>query len=216
MNTLKVLIFSAPLLLPLLSALPSKAVAPLPNQWYSQSPTLSGTWEASLDHKGIKVTASGHFSADGSGNGLFLNSGNGLVDEHGTRLNWNVYGTKLAPVSFDSPPGPPPIGGPNVWHPWKIDGQLSLIPKCEFSQSTCRQVTGNLSLTVAEQLWLYVPGIGGSTGWGGVSKQFTSYTKTGIEVPGPLPILGVTAAFGFSRKLRKRIKVSKPEAISTI
>ncbi len=35
------------------------------------------------------------------------------------------------------------------------------------------------------------------------------------EVPGPLPILGAAAAFGFSRKLRKSIKASKPEVIST-
>jgi hypothetical protein len=34
-------------------------------------------------------------------------------------------------------------------------------------------------------------------------------------VPGPLPLLGVGAAFGYSRKLRKRIKSSKPEVIST-
>ncbi len=34
-------------------------------------------------------------------------------------------------------------------------------------------------------------------------------------VPGHLPILGVAAAFGYSRKLRKRIKSSKPEVIST-
>ncbi len=36
-----------------------------------------------------------------------------------------------------------------------------------------------------------------------------------FEVPGPLPILGAAAAFGYSRKLRKRIKSSKPEVIST-
>jgi|694.fasta_scaffold01730_20 hypothetical protein len=35
-------------------------------------------------------------------------------------------------------------------------------------------------------------------------------------VPGPLPILGLGAVFGCSRKLRKRIKTSKPEVISTI
>lgn len=36
-------------------------------------------------------------------------------------------------------------------------------------------------------------------------------------VPGPLPLLGVGAAFGFSRKLRKRIKGSKtPDVISAI
>ncbi len=34
-------------------------------------------------------------------------------------------------------------------------------------------------------------------------------------VPGPLPILGVGVLFGYSRKLRKRIKSSKPELIST-
>ena len=32
------------------------------------------------------------------------------------------------------------------------------------------------------------------------------------SVPGPLPILGLAAAFGFSRKLRKRIKASNSEA----
>jgi hypothetical protein len=36
------------------------------------------------------------------------------------------------------------------------------------------------------------------------------------SVPGPLPILGVAAAFGFSRKLRKRIKLQKgTSAVST-
>ena len=35
------------------------------------------------------------------------------------------------------------------------------------------------------------------------------------EVPGPLPILGAAAAFGYSRRLRKSIKASKPEVIST-
>jgi hypothetical protein len=36
-------------------------------------------------------------------------------------------------------------------------------------------------------------------------------------VPGPLPLLGVGAAFGYSRRLRKRIKTSKtPEVLSAI
>jgi hypothetical protein len=40
---------------------------------------------------------------------------------------------------------------------------------------------------------------------------------TGECVPGPLPLLGVGAAFGYSRKLRKRIKTSKtPEVLSVI
>jgi hypothetical protein len=36
------------------------------------------------------------------------------------------------------------------------------------------------------------------------------------SVPGPLPILGVAAAFGFSRKLRERIKDSKLPATRTL
>jgi len=36
------------------------------------------------------------------------------------------------------------------------------------------------------------------------------------SVPGPLPILGIGAAFGFSRKLRKRINYSKLPAASAI
>jgi hypothetical protein len=35
----------------------------------------------------------------------------------------------------------------------------------------------------------------------------------GKPVPGPLPLLGIGAAFGFSRKLRKRIKSAPPVAI---
>ena len=48
-----------------------------------------------------------------------------------------------------------------------------------------------------------------------------NYTRGGgccrTEVPAPLPLLGVGAAFGFSRNLRKRIKTSKsPEAMSAM
>jgi hypothetical protein len=44
----------------------------------------------------------------------------------------------------------------------------------------------------------------GSTNW-----------KVVNAVPGPLPILGLVAVFGYNRKLRKRFKSSKPEVIST-
>ena len=41
--------------------------------------------------------------------------------------------------------------------------------------------------------------------------------KGAVATPGPLPLLGVGAAFGFSRNLRKRIKTSKlPEAMSAL
>jgi len=41
--------------------------------------------------------------------------------------------------------------------------------------------------------------------------------KLTVQTPGPLPLLGVGAAFGFSRNIRKRIKGSKsPEATSAL
>ena len=41
-------------------------------------------------------------------------------------------------------------------------------------------------------------------------------SRSTASVPGPLPILGLAAAFGFSRKLRKRIKLHKgTDAVST-
>jgi len=46
---------------------------------------------------------------------------------------------------------------------------------------------------------------------GGTSRTWAQVTA----VPGPLPVLGAAVAFGWSRKLRKRLKSSKPEVIST-
>jgi hypothetical protein len=39
--------------------------------------------------------------------------------------------------------------------------------------------------------------------------QATIYTAPAASVPGPLPLFGAAAAFGFSRKLRKRIQESR-------
>jgi len=46
-------------------------------------------------------------------------------------------------------------------------------------------------------------------------SPFGIYGPNIASVPGPLPILGAAAAFGYSRKLRKSIKASKPDVIST-
>jgi hypothetical protein len=47
---------------------------------------------------------------------------------------------------------------------------------------------------------------------GTVNVTQTPITFNTSAVPGPLPLFGVGAAFGWSRKLRKRINSSKPEA----
>jgi len=51
---------------------------------------------------------------------------------------------------------------------------------------------------------------------GNVTVTQTPITTNTSSVPGPLPVLGVAAVFGWSRKLRKQIKSSEPEVISTI
>jgi hypothetical protein len=51
---------------------------------------------------------------------------------------------------------------------------------------------------------------------GNFSRTWAQATPIPANVPGPLPILGLAAAFGFSRKLRKRIKLHKDtSAVST-
>jgi hypothetical protein len=52
--------------------------------------------------------------------------------------------------------------------------------------------------------------IADETAW----TQATPLTSSTAPVPGPLPALGAAAAFGFSRKLRKRIRRS-PNAVSS-
>jgi hypothetical protein len=52
-------------------------------------------------------------------------------------------------------------------------------------------------------------GGGGGGASGGPAEVITE------QVPGPLPLLGLGAVFSYSRKLRKCIKSSKPEVIST-
>jgi hypothetical protein len=47
-----------------------------------------------------------------------------------------------------------------------------------------------------------------SVTWAQVTKQVTPTPTKTSAVPGPLPAIGAFAAFGFSRKLRKRIKLS--------
>ena len=60
-------------------------------------------------------------------------------------------------------------------------------------------------------------GVATAPGWLGGNVSFASTTSTtSTSVPGPLPLLGVAAAFAYSRKLRKRIKLHKvTSAVST-
>jgi hypothetical protein len=46
----------------------------------------------------------------------------------------------------------------------------------------------------------------------GTIFSFENSYKQGTAVPGPLPVLGAGVAFGFSRKLRRRIKGARVQA----
>jgi hypothetical protein len=81
-------------------------------------------------------------------------------------------------------------------------------------------VFGNPAVTLAE--WndnvQNPPGISiiqtfasANVGW----AQATLYTPLPVDAPGPLPLFGAGAAFGFSRQLRKRIQGSRLQVSSS-
>jgi len=80
------------------------------------------------------------------------------------------------------------------------------------------------SLQIRESRTYPTGGVQNSTSWGGqADREFfgafyaTALTASLPSAPGPLPILGLGAAFVYSRKLRQRIKYSKaPEVLRTI
>lgn len=83
---------------------------------------------------------------------------------------------------------------------------VELTPECEANFSTCGPVSASTAISVKV-------GPGVTPG-----NNAASVTVNGNEVvPGPLPLLGVGAAFGYSRKLRMRINSIKiPEIMSAI
>lgn len=59
--------------------------------------------------------------------------------------------------------------------------------------------------------WNYDPNVDSTvvtTTWNVTAGGMQNFTSTITQTPGPLPILGAGAAFGFSRKLRRRINAS--------
>ena len=79
-----------------------------------------------------------------------------------------------------------------------------------FQASCC----GTLSYPAA----LGLTGEGETRTWATSSTSYSQPAPAGpaASVPGPLPVLGVAAAFGFSRKLRKRTKRSTNSAAGTL
>jgi len=106
------------------------------------------------------------------------------------------------------------LGFPNALNP----GSAIFAPYFAFRPFTASNTLFILSVYrgVGPGGAYFVQGTNQNTGDFTVTwAQATPAVQGTPAVPGPLPILGVAAAFGYSRKLRKRIKNAKSEVIST-
>ena len=81
----------------------------------------------------------------------------------------------------------------------------TVLNSSQFSLDFTQATNANINSDLAFQF----------LGQGTFTSDHPSVTVFVQPVPGPLPILGAAAAFGWSRKLRKRLKSSKSEVIST-
>ena len=93
----------------------------------------------------------------------------------------------------DPPPPVDPSEPPKIWNPEASTWFLVFNP-------TTGQPFFTNTLVPIDAVWT-------------LSTPFSTSSST--PVPGPLPALGAAAAFGFSRKLRKRIKRSSDAVSST-
>ena len=91
------------------------------------------------------------------------------------------------------------------------DNMTNLLGTITFTQSdqgSSKTPELTLPLDVYDHLYIvdsYAVNFNPLTGEAGIDK----ITNTYFQTPGPLPILGAGAAFGFSRKLRSRIKAGR-------
>jgi hypothetical protein len=88
---------------------------------------------------------------------------------------------------------------------YTITPLVELSPECNANFSSCKPVSASTAISVEAG-----PGVI-------PDNNAASVARNGTEVvPGPLPLFGVGAAFGYSRKLRKRIKLNRLPIASTI
>jgi hypothetical protein len=78
------------------------------------------------------------------------------------------------------------------------------------ASGTCNLNTGSTNCT-GMGMGLTLPGALSTTitnTWNVSSGGITPITNSVVQTPGPLPLLGAGAAFGFSRKLRRRVNLA--------
>lgn len=115
---------------------------------------------------------------------------------HGTYGEFDIFVDVLNPDPTTSTPTTPVQ--------WELAALGFILPACNTNPigDPCREVASTLLITKIDPVN------------GNITKSI-GYRSN--EVPGPVPIIGVAAFFGYSRKLRKRIKNSKtPEVMRAI
>jgi hypothetical protein len=107
------------------------------------------------------------------------------------------------------------------WWKWLITGSVSVGPQCQENEDSCEKISAILNFYKRGYLSLADdPKAPGISKWD-YGLHFKTIEDRGVErpgtlpeLPGPLPVLGVFASLGFSRRLRMRIKSSKSEVIN--
>lgn len=143
---------------------------------------------------------------------------NGSIDQSsgnhiGIDLNGSVASDPLAPVA-------PILNDGSVYNAWVDYNGLADILEVRFSANSARPATPLLSKAVDLESILDSSSafVGFTSGTGSAynDHDILSFTfvddfkpiDPGTAVPGPVPFLGVAAAFSYSRKLRNRMKSS--------
>jgi hypothetical protein len=148
--------------------------------------------------------------------GLFDSGGDGFVDSHDIGL-WDSTGNLLVSVTGVTGDTHPFVGG---FRYVSLSSGLSLAPGEYYVGAT--YLSGSDPNVFPGEVTTIAPLAGVTFGANRfasgsslifpaptISNEFAYFgPNLNLEVPGPLPIFGAAAAFGFSRKLRKRIKSS--------
>jgi hypothetical protein len=117
-----------------------------------------------------------------SGTNKLLNYSGNLTGDNGTQWAMSLAATN--PVSSSTTTGFPTLLGQQATTPTQLFN--ADVSTTDFSNEVIANATGNGVTQFSNRL----------------NQQNPS------EVPGPLPLLGAGAAFGFSRKLRNRVKLA--------
>jgi hypothetical protein len=183
---------------------------PIPNDTFSPGPLLFGTSNGDL----VEFTSTNSASVINYSGGYGFDS-NGLWDSGLSMAGLNAPAGYMDFKFLGNPVSA--VGGFLNYAPGNFDDMYisaldingNILESYDLSFSTSGFNSGASFYIQRNSFDIATFRVGDS--YAGIAN----FTYNAVPVPGPLPILGVAASFGYSRKLRKRIKSSKPEVIST-